>query len=55
VKVYIKQERWLVDSMDRWMDVSARIAKKYGIPAWALFNLKPVDGDYEVQTPHGGL
>jgi hypothetical protein len=29
--------------------------KKYGMPAWALFKPKPLDGDYEAQTPEGGL
>jgi hypothetical protein len=47
VRVYIKQEPWLVNSVDRWIDMSNRMAKKYGMPAWALFKLKPLDGDYE--------
>jgi hypothetical protein len=55
VKVYVKQECWLVNSIDRWVDRSARTAKKYGMQAWALFKLKPVDGDYEAKTPDGGL
>jgi hypothetical protein len=55
VRVYIKQEPWLVNSVDRWIDMSNRMAKKYGIPAWALFKLKPLDGDYEAQKPEGGL
>jgi hypothetical protein len=35
--------------------VSIRIAQRFGMPAWALFKLKPVDGDFEVQTPQGSL
>jgi hypothetical protein len=30
-------------------------AKKLGIPKWALFKSKPIDGDIDVQTPRGGL
>jgi hypothetical protein len=44
-----------VDALDRWLDVSVRIAKKFGMPKWALVMLKPTDGDYDVQTPQGRI
>jgi hypothetical protein len=54
VNVYVKQERWLVNLIHRWMDISARMAMKNGVPAWALFKLKPIDGDCEAKTREGG-
>jgi hypothetical protein len=42
-------------SIDRWLGVSARSAKKSGMPKSRLFKLKPVDGNYDIQTPQGGL
>jgi hypothetical protein len=43
------------DPLDRWPDVSIRTAKKFGMPKWGLFKLKPVDGDYDVQTPQSAF
>jgi hypothetical protein len=54
IRVFIKQEQWEVDPMERWLYVSGRIAARYGMPNLALFKFKPVDGDIEVQTPQGG-
>jgi hypothetical protein len=55
VKVFIKQEVWDVDPLERWLDVSARIARKFGMPPCGLFKLEPSDGDFDVQTPQRGL
>jgi hypothetical protein len=48
IKVFVKQEVWDFDTLDRWMDASARITNKLGMPPWALFKLKPMDGDFDV-------
>jgi hypothetical protein len=50
----IKQDKLEVDPLDRWIDVSDKIAKKFDMPKWAPFKIKPVDGDIDVQTPQGG-
>jgi hypothetical protein len=53
--MWIKQEQCNVDPLDRWLDVSVRIAKKFGIPTCPIFKLKPVDGIHGVQTPQGDM
>jgi hypothetical protein len=55
MKLFIKQDVWEVDPLDRWLDVSTRITRSLGMPARAPFKLKPLDGDYDLQTPQGGL
>jgi hypothetical protein len=53
--VFIKQELWELDPLDRWIDVSKRMAGKHGIPSWGLFKHTPADSAIDTKTPQGGL
>jgi hypothetical protein len=43
-KVYIKQQRVIVDENESWFQVWERIATQHGMPRWSVFKLELVDG-----------